>query len=71
MTGMKILGTLLLVGGIVALLYGHFSYTKESHEAQFGNLKFSISEKEDVAIPTWASLGALAVGVVLLVAGRK
>lgn len=71
MTGMRILGTLLLVGGLVALLYGHFSYTKESHEAQFGNIRFSITEKQDVAIPTWAALVALAGGVVLLVTARK
>ena len=70
MNGMKILGILLLVGGLAAVLYGHFSYTKETREAQFGNFTLTLSEKKDVAIPTWAGLGAVAAGVVLLVARK-
>jgi hypothetical protein len=67
MGGMKILGILLLVGGLAAALYGHFTYTKATHEAQFGNFTFALSEKKEVVIPTWAALGAVAAGVVLLV----
>ena len=67
MNGLKILGTVLLIGGLAALLYGHFSYTKDTHEAQFGNFTFAIAEKKEVFIPTWAGLAAVAAGVVLLV----
>ncbi len=70
MNGLKVLGILLLVGGLAALLYGHFSYTKDTHQAQFGNFTFAISEKKDVFIPTWAGLAAVAAGVVLLVVRR-
>jgi uncharacterized membrane protein YdcZ (DUF606 family) len=71
MDGTKILGILLIVGGLAGLLYGNFSYTKETHEAQFGDFKFTFAEKKEVNIPTWAGLAAVAAGVVLLVVRRK
>ena len=45
MDGIKILGIVLLVGGMALEFYGHYTYTKESHEAQFGSFKLSIQEK--------------------------
>ena len=71
MSGTKILGIILLVGGLLGLAYGHFDYTKETHEGQIGPFKFSVSEKETTVIPSWASIAAIAAGVVLLVIGRK
>ncbi|HEY2968228.1 MAG TPA: hypothetical protein VGK75_07645 [Casimicrobiaceae bacterium] len=71
MSGTKILGIVLLVGGLLALFYGHFEYTKETHEGQFGPFRFSVKEKETAYIPSWASIGVVVAGVVLLVAGRK
>lgn len=71
MSGTKILGIILLVGGILGLLYGHFDYTKETHEGQIGPFKFSVSEKETTVIPSWASIAVIAAGVALLVIDRK
>lgn len=71
MSGTKILGTVLLVVGILGLVYGHFDYTKETHEGQIGPFKFSIAEKETTIIPSWASMAVIVAGVVLLVIGRK
>jgi hypothetical protein len=71
MNGMKIAGIVLLVAGLLGLAVGHFEYTKETHEGQFGPFKFSVTEKQTAVIPSWASLGAIVVGVVLLVASRK
>lgn len=71
MSGTKILGIILLVAGLLGLVYGHFEYTKETHEGQIGPIKFSISEKETAVIPSWASIAAIVAGVVLLVVGRK
>jgi hypothetical protein len=71
MSGTKILGIVLLVGGILGLLYGHFDYTKETHEGQIGPFKFSVSEKETTVIPSWVSIAGIAAGVVLLVIDRK
>jgi len=63
----KILGIILLVAGTLGLLYGHFEYTKETHEGQFGPFKFSIVEKETAVIPGWASIAVMVAGVVLLI----
>lgn len=71
MSATKILGIILLAGGLLGLVYGHFEYTKETHEGQIGPIKFSVAEKETAVIPSWASIGVMVIGAVLLVAGRK
>jgi hypothetical protein len=71
MGGIKILGIVLLAVGIFGLLYGHFDYTKETHEGNFGPFKFSVAEKETTVIPSWASIVVIVAGVVLLVIKRK
>jgi len=71
MSGVKILGVVLLVAGLIGIFYGHFEYTKETHEGQFGPFKFSVAEKETAVIPSWASIGVAVLGAVLLVAPRK
>lgn len=71
MSTRKIVGIVLLVGGLAGLFYGHFEYTKETHEGQFGPFRFSVAEKETAVIPSWASLAVIAAGVVLLVTNRK
>ena len=62
----KILGIVLLVAGLLGLFYGHFEYTKETHEGQFGPFRFSVAEKETAVIPSWASL-AVVVAIVLVI----
>lgn len=71
MSGTKIIGIILLVAGLLGLAYGHFEYTKETHQGQFGPFSFSVAEKETAVIPSWASIAAIVAGVVLLVTGRK
>ncbi|HEY8622551.1 MAG TPA: hypothetical protein VIM74_01685 [Casimicrobiaceae bacterium] len=71
MSGTKILGIVLLVAGLLGLAFGHFEYTKETHEGQFGPFRFSVAEKETAVIPSWASLAVVVAGVVLLVINRK
>lgn len=67
----KIIGVLLIVAGTLGLIYGGFSYTKEKHDVKLGPLQFSLAEKERVNVPVWAGAGAIAIGVVLLLVGRK
>jgi TRAP-type C4-dicarboxylate transport system permease small subunit len=67
----RILGVLLIVAGVAGLVYGSFSYTKETHQAKLGPIELSIKEKETVAIPIWISVVAIAAGAVLLVINRK
>jgi uncharacterized membrane protein len=64
-------GIALIAAGVAGITYGQFTYTKEEHEANLGNLELSYKEKDTVDIPKWAGVGSIAVGVVLLVFGRK
>ncbi len=71
MTPVKIVAIVLIVAGALALVYGGFSFTKETHKAEIGPLKLQVQEKERVNVPQWAGLGAIVLGVVLLAAGGK
>jgi len=71
MKGKQILAIVLIVGGVLALAYRGFSYTKETHEAKIGPLELQVSEKRRVDLPVWLGAGAVLAGVVLLVAGKK
>ena len=71
MSAQKIIGVLLIAAGVMGLLYGGFSYTKESHTARLGPLAITVQEKETVMVPVVASVASIALGVFLIVvAGR-
>lgn len=70
MDALKILALILIVGGGLALVYGGFSYTKETHTTDIGPLHLEVQDKERVNIPLWAGLAALIGGGVLLVVPR-
>lgn len=67
MNSMKLAAIVLIVAGILGLAYGSFTYTKETHKADLGPLQLTVKDKETVNIPVWAGVGAIIVGVVLLV----
>ncbi len=71
MSPMKIVGAVLIVAGVLALAYGGFSFTKETHKAEIGPLKLSVKEKENVNVPQWAGIGAIVLGVIFLVLPSK
>jgi hypothetical protein len=71
MNAVRIAAIALIVAGVLGLVYGSFSYTKESHEAKLGPIEFSVKDKETVNVPVWAGVGAIAIGGVLLLWGGK
>jgi hypothetical protein len=71
MNAQKVVAILLLIGGALGLAYGGFSYTKETHRADVGSLHLAVDETQHVNIPVWAGVGAVVVGGLLLVVGRK
>ena len=71
MTAGKLVGIVLITLGVLGLVYGSFSYTKETHKAQLGSLELSVKDKETVNVPLWASVGAIAIGGVLLIFGGR
>lgn len=71
MSAIKILGIVLIAVGILGLVYGGFSYTKESHEAKIGPITLSVTEKDRVNVPMWVGIGAIVVGGLILVFGSR
>jgi uncharacterized membrane protein YidH (DUF202 family) len=71
MNAVKIAAVVLIAAGILGLLYGSFSFTKETHEIKLGPVELSVKEKQTINVPVWAGVGAIVVGVVLLLFGSK
>jgi hypothetical protein len=64
---MRILAIVLLVVGALALAYGGFSYTKQTHEAKLGPIEINVTEHKHVNVPVWAGFGMVVLGGGLLV----
>lgn len=62
-----IVAVVLIVAGILGLVYGQFSYTKDSETAKLGPIQLTVNEKETVNIPVWAGAGAIVAGAAMLV----
>lgn len=73
MNTMKLVALVLIVGGVLALVYGGFTYTEESSDVAIGSMELSIDDKERVNIPVWAGVVLIAVGggMLLLGGGRR
>ena len=70
MSAARIVAIALIAAGIFALVYGKFSFTS-THDTKMGPIKMSVDEKQTVNLPVWAGVGAIVIGWLLLVAGRK
>lgn len=70
MNALKMLAIVLIAAGSLGLLYGSFTYTKDTHEAKLGPIELSVTEKEAVNIPIWAGVLAIAAGAILLFARK-
>lgn len=71
MSAVRIVGLVLIVAGILGLLYGKFSYTKETHGFKVGSLELSVQDKETINVPVWIGAGAIVGGALLLLVRRK
>lgn len=71
MNSIKIAAMVLIVAGILGLVYGGFSYTRDSQKAKIGSLELSVTENKSVNVPVWAGVGAIVIGGVLLLVGGK
>ena len=67
----KLIAIALIVAGILGLVYGGFSYTKDTTAVKLGPIELSVKEKQQVNIPMWAGISAIVVGGLLLVFGNK
>ena len=68
---MRILAVLLIVLGVVALLWGGISYTREKKVLDIGPIEARTKTRETIPLPPILGVVAIGAGVVLLVTGRK
>lgn len=68
---MRILGILLLVGGILAVVYGGFTYVSDSESVDLGVADVTVQEKERVNIPLWVGVAGAVVGAFLILTDRR
>lgn len=71
MNPLKIAAIVLIVAGVLGLVYGGFSYTRETHDAKLGPIEISVQDRERVNVPVWAGVGAIVIGGGLLLVGSK
>ena len=71
MNAIRLLAAALIVAGVLGLVYGGFSYTKDTTLVKLSPIEISSKEKQAVNVPMWAGIGAIVVGGVLLAVGGR
>lgn len=66
MTILRIVAIILIIAGILVLIYGGFSYMKETKKASIGSIELTVNDKETVDIPIWYGVGGIIIGSGLL-----
>ena len=68
---LSIVGTVLIVVGLLALFYEGYTYTKHEKVAQLGDIQVTADTKETVYFsPIWGA-ASLVAGIVLVVVARR
>ena len=68
---MKIIGIVLVVLGVLALVYGGISYTKNRTVLQVGSMNVTATEHKSIPVPAVVGVIALVGGAVLVVVGKR
>jgi uncharacterized membrane protein YidH (DUF202 family) len=71
MNPIKLIAALLIIGGVLALAYGSFSYTQNTTVAKVGPISINAEEKHTINIPMWAGIGGIVVGGLLFAFGGR
>lgn len=66
MNRINLLGAVFLGLGILALVHGGFSYTKDTDKVEIGPVHLELKDRETVHIPVWLGIAAAATGGALL-----
>ena len=71
MNSIKFLAAALMAAGILSLVYGGFTYTKETQAAKLGPIELTVNEQRTVNVPVWAGIAAIVAGGALLLVSNK
>jgi len=67
----RIIAILLIVGGILGLAWGRFSFTKSEQTTSFGPIGLTIKEKQSVPVPPWVGVIAIVGGSLMLLTRKR
>lgn len=68
---MRLIGLALVILGVLAAVYGGFTYVEDSSSVDLGVAEVQVNDEETVHIPLWLGIGAAGVGALLVVADRR
>ena len=68
---MKYLGLVLVIVGLVALVYGGISYTRDRTILKVGSLSLTSTAHRNIPVPALAGAAFLVEGTAFLVLGRR
>jgi uncharacterized membrane protein YidH (DUF202 family) len=71
MRNLMALGILLVILGVGALLFGHFTYSQTKPVLDAGPIHVQTQEDHSVSIPTIAGIVVVIAGLGLVVMGRR
>lgn len=71
MNPIRMFGLVVIIAGVLSLVYGGFSYTKDTTAVKLGPLAISVQAQQTINIPLWAGIASILVGGVLLGLGGK
>jgi hypothetical protein len=71
MKNLGILGAILIVLGVGALFFGHFTFSETKPVLKAGPLQINSQEEHTVWIPTVAGIVVVLAGLGLIIAGRR
>lgn len=68
---MKTIGIVLVIAGVIALVYGGFSYSRNREVLDLGPLEITTTEHKTFPIPAVVGAAVLVAGFVLLISGNR
>lgn len=71
MNVMTIIGIILIALGVVGLIYGGITYTSTKNVVDMGPMHVQVDQKKEIPLSPIAGAGAVAVGVILMLVGRR
>jgi hypothetical protein len=71
MNGIRLLAVVLLVAGLLGLVYGGFTYTRQTQAAKLGPIELTVNEQHTVNVPVWAGVAAIVAGGALMLAASN
>ncbi len=67
----RLIGILLIVAGVIALIYGGFTYTRHTDTARVGPIHLSVQHRQTIAVPVWAGIGVIVLGGLVIGFGGR